>query len=220
MIFLCNICFAEINVTQEGIITTGPIPKPNSIEDIKGFVKISNDTQPHIFPAITGSIGVIGAISTGIAVGASTPVIVITTLSSGIVYYIYGYGVEKALDQWIMGQYVKDGLSPSEKAYYRKLVAADEMSKLEAVFGHMTENDRYALGKELMNSATVAGFKEEPGMFQDFNYRLIYAKESMRTKLIDIKDKSIAISNSTQNEIKNINYKMIDIRDSIHSKFF
>lgn len=128
LLVLCvhSVAMAEVNVTPEGLVTTGKPPTHNTPEDFKIFKKISDETRPHILPAITGTIGVVGGIAAGVAAGSSVPMIIIGSTLSGAVYYVYGYGAGRLIDEFIIADIVKennlnpDNLTDEEVIFIRE----------------------------------------------------------------------------------------------------
>jgi hypothetical protein len=117
-LFYATIMLFSINahswdLSNYGVVTTGfEAPKYRTVEELKIFKEISDETRPHILPAITGTIGMVGAAVTGAIAGVPTLVLITSVVLNGVVYYIYGYGAERIITEMVITGY----LSPENVA--------------------------------------------------------------------------------------------------------
>jgi hypothetical protein len=80
---------------------------PYTIEEVSSYNKVSEGLRPKVLPAITGTIGLVGGVATAAAAGVGTPLVVISGASAGVVYYFYGYGVSRAIDEYLLAKLEK-----------------------------------------------------------------------------------------------------------------
>jgi hypothetical protein len=78
----------------------------SSYENTKIINDFLQNTEPYIFPIITGTIGAIGGGAAVAATGAGGFAIAFGVVTNGIVGYVYGYGVQAIIDRHIYVPYM------------------------------------------------------------------------------------------------------------------
>lgn len=104
--------------------------KTYSIEQLKGFVEIGEDFKPRILPAVASAFGIVAGFASATAAGATVPIIIITVVLDGFVYYFYGYGLTRFFDEMALEGIYKAQVKSAKSAMDAAAAAAQKQLKL------------------------------------------------------------------------------------------